>query len=229
MAEFRDWSSFLARFRWYQGEHVTLVGPTGSGKTTLARAILPKRRTVLVLAAKPRDPLIGELKRDGYHVMKRWSQPIYEATPKVIYWPKINDPADVIGQREGFMQALADCYRRGGVCVYIDELQYVMDREFLGMAPLGKLLWQQGRSLGVSVVGGTQRPAHIPLAAYSQATHLFFWNSNDAADTKRLREIGGRVDPKRLEQSIRSLDGHSVLYVNTRTGELIETLVSASD
>lgn len=222
-----DWETFYDRFRWRQGEHVTLVGPTGSGKTTLGLAILPKRRYTLVLAAKPKDPLISDLKKQGYTISRDWPPPPIEITGgRVVYWPKMKDPEDVIAQRDGFAAALADAYRQGGWTIFIDELQYVTDREFLGLAPLAKLLWQHGRSLNVSIVGGTQRPAHIPLAAYSQATHLFFWRSNDAADLKRLREIGGAIDPKGLQAAILALEGHRALYVNVRTGETIETVVS---
>lgn len=200
---------------------MTLVGPTGAGKTTLALALLPKRKYVVVLAAKPRDPLISDLRRQGYHVSREW--PIPPISNRLVYWPPIDSPEKIGPQREGFRHALIDAYRQGGWAIYIDELRYVTDT--LGLAPLVELLWQHGRSLGVSIVGGTQRPAHIPLSAYSQATHLFFWHSNDAADLKRLREIGGRVDPKALQAAILGLDGFQVLYVNTRSGEVLQTVV----
>ena len=34
------WGTFLSGFRWNQGEHVSLIGPTGHGKTTLAGHLL---------------------------------------------------------------------------------------------------------------------------------------------------------------------------------------------
>lgn len=55
VAPIMEWETFLSEFSepggdfiWRQGEHVTIIGNTSSGKTTLARAILPIRRFVTV-------------------------------------------------------------------------------------------------------------------------------------------------------------------------------------
>lgn len=220
-----SWSEFLGVFRWKQGEHVSLIGPTGAGKTTLALQLLPMRSFVVVLAAKPRDPLIDDLKRSGYHVTREWPPPPPDITPRVVLWPKLSSPSDVADQREQFREALVSIYQQKGYCVYVDELRYVTDT--LGLEALVELLWQHGRSLGISVLGGTQRPARVPLSAYSQATWLFFWKSNDAADLKRLREIGGYVDPKALQAAILELGRHDVLAVNTRDGQIYRTKVDS--
>ena len=46
---------FMADWRWKQGEHVTTIGPTGSGKTVLNRELLRRRDFVVVLGVKNRD------------------------------------------------------------------------------------------------------------------------------------------------------------------------------
>src|SRR5690242_7261177 len=70
------WDQFLAtRFLWRQGEHVSLIGRTGGGKSTLALAITPKRKYVAVLGTKPRDStLSGLLKNgEGWRRMPTWN------------------------------------------------------------------------------------------------------------------------------------------------------------
>jgi hypothetical protein len=67
------WRSFLELFTtgpdgFKQGDHVTIVAPTGGGKTTLAYEVVNARDYVLGLFTKPRDPLIDELRRQGWRV-----------------------------------------------------------------------------------------------------------------------------------------------------------------
>lgn len=218
------WSDFVPYFgaHFRQGEHITLIGRTGSGKTTLGLSLLPFRRFVLVLATKPKDPLIGKLKREGYYVTRKWPVSA-EIHPRVVYWPKIERTSDVITQRDGLYDALSSVYEDGGWCVYADEIRYLA--ETLKLERLLQLLWLQGRSLGVSLVGGTQRPAWIPLEAFSQATHLFLWRENDARNLKRLGEIGG-IDSKTLQAMVTRLDfhRHECLYVNTVNGTILRTI-----
>src|SRR2546423_5303392 len=63
------WGSFAPLFRgeFRQGQHVTIIGPNGLGKTTLALRVADARSYVIFLATKRRDPLYDELVREwGY-------------------------------------------------------------------------------------------------------------------------------------------------------------------
>lgn len=215
-APFVAWPHFLRLFQWGQGEHITVIGRTGSGKTHLSLQLLPRRRYVLVIATKPRDPLIAQLKRRGYHVTREWPVP-HEVYPRVVYWPRIEQVADVAGQRAGIARVLADVYKSGAWAVYCDEIRYLADT--LGLRSYLELLWLQGRSLNVSLVGGTQRPAWVPPEAFSQASHLFLFRETDQRNLKRLGEIGG-IDSDLLRQLVARLDwdSHEVLYVSTVAG-----------
>ncbi|MGY5107128.1 hypothetical protein, partial [Streptomyces sp. 900105245] len=67
------WESFVPRFRWRQGEHVALIGPTGSGKTHAAFWLLPMRDYVCILATKPKDESLDRFgKKNGYRKLKEW-------------------------------------------------------------------------------------------------------------------------------------------------------------
>ena len=100
----------------------------------------------------------------------------------------------------------------------------------LKMERLLSLLWQQGRSIDISLVASMQRPSKVPLLAYTQATHLFFWRCNDEADLKRIGGIGWQ-NSKVVRDIVSRLYGPpgsaprnkccQFLYVNARSGDLI--------
>lgn len=101
-----QWETFLAGFDWHQGEHVSLIGPTGHGKTTLAGHLLDHppvgkfqphsrhpywkhlrqvpldtterpRPYVIVLANKRRDEVAERFLARGYIRLTGWK----DATP----------------------------------------------------------------------------------------------------------------------------------------------------
>lgn len=222
------WSDFLERWDWQQGEHVSLVGPTGCGKTTFALATLPMRKFGVVLGTKPRDATLDGLRRarPRWEKLTDWSarsSPTLQ--PRVILWPKFRRPEDVAGQRDQIAAALGDMFAEGGWTIYADELSYLVRQ--LGQADTLRLIWQQGRALGISLVGATQRPAWVPLELYSQATHVVLWKHNDPRDLDRLSGIAsaGDLDPKHIRSIVRGLEytpgkGGEFLAVNTRTGDI---------
>lgn len=216
------WREFIRQFNWRQGEHVTLLGPTGLGKTTLALSILPIRRFVVVCATKPKDPLLDQLKREGYRVSREWpAPPIYD---RVVFWPKYETMTDVFSQRAAFSSGLRKMFASGGWTIYVDEGSYVS--EFLRLEPELKTIWQQGRTQNISLVLAAQRPAFIPVTAYSSATHLFFWRNNDDVDLRRIGGIGG-ISSKEIRSIVQQLPRYHVLYVCTRTGEMSITKAEA--
>lgn len=219
-----DWPTFVASLKWRQGEHVTLLGPTGAGKTTLALELLPLRKWVMVFGTKPRDPSLDRLKREySYEVARSWPPPA--GVRRVILWPDVRRMGAVFKQQDVFAEAMEHIYEAGGWCIYMDELRYVTST--LKLAAHTELLWQQGRSLGVSLVGGTQRPAKVPLEAYDQATHLFLWRDSDKRNLDRLADISGDVDRDLIRATVTQLGRHEVLYVDTRTGRLAVTQAPA--
>lgn len=218
------WDDFLAfYFNWQQGEHVTMVGPTGGGKTTLALEILPERDYVLAIATKQRDPVLYQLESMGYLRVDNFETPP-EVASEVVLQARLPEGAGSINsQKRVVADALLTVYRQGGWCVYLDEIRYITD--ILGLTLDVELLWQQGRSAGISVVGGTQRPAWVPLSAFSQATHLFFWRTSDRRDLERIGALGAH-DSHAIAAEVAALPLHDVLYVNTRDGSKARTRVT---
>lgn len=121
--------------------------------------------------------------------------------------------------------ALGSIFHQGGWTVYVDEARYV--HETLKLTPYLKLLWQQGRSLGISLVTTTQRPAYMPLEMYDQATHLFLWRDTDRINLARLSSIAGDLDRDQLREEVGKLPLHDFLYANTRTGAVLRSRVDS--
>lgn len=207
---FENWSQFERRFVWRQGEHMTLAGGTGSGKTTFARQLLPRRRYVAVLGTKARSSsLYGPLERMGFVVRSKWD-PRPEEEPKVIFKPPlIGGAAGKADQREAFRSMLTDVFEEGNWCIYLDEARYIT--AFLGLQTEMELLWEQGRELGISVVIGTQRPVKIPVIAW-EAQHLFVWRFAEKRDVDTISDFTGTLFPV-VRQTIPRLPKHEVLHV----------------
>lgn len=224
MPPFRRWDVFLDGFEWRQGQHITAVGGWGAGKTTLLRQLLPRRDYVVVLATKARDPSLYEpLQRQGF-VISDTFDPNPVEHPKVIFRPPLSEPTAEgrEEQREAFRRVLVDVFASGNWCVFADEIRYLTD--YLGLQTEFETLWLQGRSLGVSVVCGTQRPVSIPVLAFD-ADHLFLWRATDARDIKTMSEFTG-INVEIARHTIPRLPKHEVLYIDTRTDEMFRTKVS---
>lgn len=224
MAPVVSWETFLAWFRWRQGEHVGIIGPTGQGKTTFALAILPKRQYITVLATKPRDEsLTAFASEQGFTKVEQWDRKADPyITPRRILWPDASSLYSALKQRGVFRHALSSMYTQGNWTVYIDELWYMIHH--LKLEPEVRVYLLQARSNGVSLVVGTQRPAHIPLEVYDQSSWLVFFRDNDESNLKRISGISW-LSKKVVQSLVANLDEYQALVINTRTGKMVRTTV----
>lgn len=219
-----DWASLVEHVDWRQGDHVTLIGPTGAGKTTAALSLLAERERrdgyIIAIFTKPKDPVAKRLEKNGYWKIRKWPPP--KRRKHILLWPDHKTLGDTAGQTEAVAYTLDGVFRDRSWCVYIDELYWVSNR--LGMAPLLRDLWLQGRSCGVTLVASAQRPRNVPVEAYSSSAHLLIWRTNDDEDLKRLSGLGAAPN-KTVQSAVQSLDfrKHEVLWVDTRQGDLYIT------
>lgn len=196
-----------------------VIAPTDYGKTTLIRELLQRdtRPTpwIAFLSSKRRDDTIEEFHdKLGFHVTREWAVPDADICPRVLLAPRLADFDKVDKARRIFFHALNSMYRQGGWTIVLDEFRYFT--ETIGLKPQCELLLQQGRSEGLTLVMGAQRPRHVPLLAYDQSKHIFLGFDNDLGNVKRLAEIGGGLDAKQAAVYLASLRNHEFLYVNTR-------------
>lgn len=224
---FVRWDHFLASWRWTQGEHITTIGPTGSGKTVLNRFLLRRRHFVVVLGVKNRDPeLYGPFEAEGYQLVRTFEPevPENEDSKKVLFVPR-TDKHGAEGnavRAKAFRHALNDVMDRGRWAVYCDDVQIMADEFRLG--PELKEMWRLGRSELISLVVSSQEPVEIPVTAYGQATHIFLFKNIDLYRAKRMAELTG-VNREVAERTILTLPDHEFLYINKSSGQMIRSRV----
>lgn len=222
------WDEFLSEhFRWLRGEHIGLIGPTGQGKTTMIFNLFPLHPFTVVFGTKPRDDTLDAFVKSGFERIERWRSEDPMHTPRRLLWPKPQSLSKMVPlQKQVFSDAVEDIFAEGHWDIIIDE-GYYFD-EVLKLGSLLRLMYTQVRSMGISLLLGTQRPAWVPVEVYDQSTHLFFWRDNDKRNLDRLREVSV-IHQEAIREIVPNLEMHQVLYLNTRTGFMCRTRCPRAD
>lgn len=214
---------FYERWGWpdgkYEPEHVAVVGPTGSGKSMFQTEIITKRAElrgshVVVIATKPADKT---LRRIGWPVVNKWPPP-YGKHEHVIFWPKAGKPIEGVGvQRVAIGRMLNEIWRPEAHTILVfDEIAYV--EQELRLKTIVDRYWREGRSLGFTIVAGTQRPRNVSRYMWSEPSWSVAFPPDDEDEAKRVAEIvGGRT--KFTNILTNELRPHEFLIANRRKKE----------
>ena len=169
---------------WGIGEHIAVIGTTGTGKTYLITKLVELRNYVVVLRTKPDNNKFPGFKRsktpdalNDLHSNKILID--LSGMPPKEQRPRALDLMDLIWE-----QSLDRRY--GGWTFVMDEVFYL--DHVLKLRDKVEMLFTQGRSLGISLVGGVQRPAWVSRFTMSEASHIFSFRV-EGGDTKRVLEL----------------------------------------
>ena len=196
--------------RWEQGEHLALIGRTGTGKTTVLEALGSSRKYCVIFRTK-QDTLAWRKFRPITKASQMDSiREDREGALRLILQP----PAE---QRAiEFRAAIKRAYKQGGWTVGFDELY---EMQMLGLEPDIIQLYSEGRSERVTCIGGMQRPSWVTRNgvsrwAISQPTHLFCFQT-DEVERDTLAKILGR----RFANELAALRRYEFRYRNQVTGD----------
>lgn len=212
-----------------QGDHVTILGPTKSGKTTLALDVCEIRTYVLGVFTKPQDPILDELAGRGWRKTRKLDIQVQDGvvTDRRLAFHPVFATGSIREKEQKQAAAVRGAFdyifEAGGWCVFADEGVWLT--QHLGLARELQAFWYQGRTSDISLVLLAQRPAWVPRAAYSQAEHVFFFHTADREDQKRFADLGGGVDTDAVRALVAGLDRHEFLYVAPHEGTLIRSRV----
>lgn len=206
---YQQWLDAFKR-EWEPGQHVLLVGPTGSGKTVAAEDMLLLRKYVVIIATKAKDKSLDAYKEAGFKPLEEW--PPAWNIKRVLFWRKPKALGDFATMQVGIYKLLNDVYQHGGWTVAFDDLVFVTGT--LKLKEPIRMFYTQVRSQGVSIVSSLQRPFWAPLETISQSTYALVFAAHDEHDIHRLSE-GLSVNYKQLQAAIRELQQYEFIFLRT--------------
>lgn len=172
---------------WMQGEHVALIGKTGTGKTTLLEALGNRRKFVLMLLTKSDSLAWRKFKTINHASQMDTARAAADGSVRLLLRCA---PAE---REKQFRQAIKKAYSQGGWTIGFDELY---ELQLLGLESEVIQLYSEGRSERVTCIGGMQRPSFITSKgmirwAISQPRHVFQFHVEER-DRKTTAEIYGK-------------------------------------
>ncbi len=219
---------------WEPGQHISIIAPTGrGGKTYFVTRGLMRGWTdfrILFLDVKDHDNTLVPRKgrpffRTTVHRFPNKAQYEFAPQPK---WFRLHVKSGLAGnsmrsQQAIVHEALSKAYKQRDWIIVADEIKFLSDSSGLNLYGSLRDIWTRGRS-SVTLVAMTQSPSWIPTEAYSQASHLYLGRLN-AEGNKRLGEIGGTIDYKRVRDTLGDVHKWQYLYVDKTADEPEESMV----
>lgn len=210
----------------FMPEHLSIYGPTGSGKSYFESTVLAERGRVrgshiVIIATKPADSTVSAL---GWPIVSHWPPrrgwSKKEKTERVVFWAKAKGLTPDARARQALLveDLLSKLWKpNSNIIVAFDEISYVQND--LGLKTMVETYFREGRTLGITVVASTQRPANVTRYMHSEATWCVFFAPKDEDDAERMAEVAGNKNYYLRVFSELHRDQHEFLLVHNLTNE----------
>jgi hypothetical protein len=179
-----------------RAEHMEVMGQSGGGKSYAIATIFQQRAqrwgtAEIVALSKNTDdsiPLLGWPQAASWAEAKRYRW--------VTFWPQTAAKGE---EREtyheqrfyGLLSSLwPDPGQQANVVLYLDECRYLegLSRR---LRKLVRMYWREGRSHGVSLIAGAQRPLEMVRDQHSESRWKLVFPPADEGDMQRFAEMLG--------------------------------------
>lgn len=193
-----EWDEFLEWFgpEFKPGQHMAIIAPTGSGKTTFLCGVLGLRRYVLAFDPKGGDETLAAT---GYPRLPSWPPPrkvyrdIANGKPaRFRVGPMVETREDLPRLKAVHKAALGGVFDQKGWTVAIDEFQIMAHPRMMNLGTEAETLLISARSKKISVITLFQAPRWVPRAAADQADWVAVALTRDIDVVNRLAEMLGR-------------------------------------
>jgi hypothetical protein len=241
-----DWETF-----WRQkgglrpGQHVSVFGPTGYGKTySLIWFCEDFPGNSILVITKGRDEIVQRLVKErgwilthqlddiftdagkpGRLLRKSWGdrwEKREHPPQRIVFKPEpqskgVRNRADFLaGQFEEFLDRAYEYCLHGGECfVGVDETMFAAME--LDMSKAFVVIWNEGRSMGLSLGAAMQRPAWIPKSSKSAPMYVIVFDTSEPDDLLELAKLLGYQKAAELRAQLDQLGEHEHLLGLTRT------------
>jgi hypothetical protein len=213
-----------------RAEHWEVEGQSGSGKSYLIATALQQRAArwgtaeVGVITKNTDDsiPLLGWPVAATFEEARkyRWS----------LFWPQTRALGEdrEAHHEQAIYGLLSKLWPAPGeqanIVLYFDEIRY-LESLSRRLKKLIRQYWREGRSHGISLIAGSQRPLEMVRDMHSEARWKAVFCPADEADMERFAELLGPA--RDWEPVLRSLDqrSHQFVLKNTFTGDAYITWV----
>ena len=177
-----------------RAEHFEVTGQSGSGKSYAVATMLQQRAqrwdtaelAVLTKEADDSIPLLGWPVVTTYDELRHYRQ--------AVYWPQTGAQG---ADREAYHEE--NLYRLltriwqpdANLVIYFDEVRYIesLSRRLKKQV---RMFWREGRSHGISIMAGAQRPVEMVRDQHSESRWKAVFPPADEADMERFAQLLGR-------------------------------------
>jgi hypothetical protein len=210
-------------FDYNPGEHVVIIEPTGGGKTFLAYQMLSKvmgrypHLSVASLMPKPSDPSTVQWARTlNLRETPVWppQRKLFQGRPAGhVLWPKHRMDLAPAERREEVGKVLRagldGQYKAGNAITLVDDAHsaatYMKLNDYIEETLVNGRAGGAAAWLALQKPSGTVNAGGITTYAYSSPTHYLFGKDTEERNLKRLSEMGGGIDSRRVEAIVRNL------------------------